>query len=219
MKIRGRLGLPIIAVLLIAAPAAASVLTQTFGKGDVTAAAACFTRAEGADAIAYANNAQDPYADVDTTSTVTDATSGVILVQDTVTVTGYEGARVTYTDVIRFVNGCDHPINLTLKVENDPAGGADLSGTWTDKAVKLYLAESATPGTDLSLATDWNQTYIHVAKGNTPGSVATATSGTVTIPAGSQLQGAFVIEVDDDGAAGFTPTTGTFRYTAEAISG
>jgi hypothetical protein len=206
-------------VLLIAAPAAASVITQTFGKGDVTAAAACFTRAEGADAIAYASNAQDPYADVNTTSTVTDSSSGVIFVQDTVTVTGYEGARVTYTDVVRFVNGCDHPISLTLTVENDPGGGADLSGTWSDKAVKLYLAKTATPGTDLTNGTNWEQQFIHVAKNDTPGAVTGASTGTVTIPAGSELQGAFVIEVDDDGAAGFTSTTGTFRYTAEAIAG
>lgn len=214
-KLRGRLGLPIIAVLLIAAPAAASVITQAFGQGNVTGAAACFTRAEGDDATTYANVASDPYADVDTTGTVTDAASGVIFVQDVVTVTGYAGARTTYTDVVRFVNGCDHPIDLTLTVEADPANNADLSGTWTDKAVKLYVAENAAPGSDLSNATDWNQTFIHVAKGDTSGSVTAASTGTVTIPAGSQFQGAFVIEVDDTGAG----TTGTFRYTAEALFG
>jgi hypothetical protein len=215
-RITRRWAIAALAVLLVAAPAAASVITQNFMRTDVTTDAACFHKAEGDDAANFGNAALDPYADVDLTSTITNPETNVTLLQETVTVIGYEGDRITYTDVVRYVNDCDYDISLRLVVEDDAAGNAGFTASdWTDKAVSIYLSLAAGAGSDFGDPSEWDGTPIVIAKGDAAPS--SAETGTVTLAAGDSVQSAFVIEVDHQGGS-FASTTGTLRYTAEATA-
>jgi hypothetical protein len=215
-RITRRWAIAIIAVLLVAAPAAASVITQNFLRADVTTAAACFHKTEGDDAASFGNAALDPYADVDLTSTIVSSDTGVTLLQETVTVIGYEGDRITYTDVVRYVNDCDYDIALRLVVEDDPAGNAGFTAAdWDDKSLQIYLSLAAGAGGDFTDPAEWDATPIVIAKGDT--TPTSAETGTVTIASGDAVQSAFVIEVDHQAGA-FASTTGTLRYTAEATA-
>ncbi len=215
-RINRRWAVAIIAVLLVAAPAAASVITQNFLRADVTTAEACFHKVEGDDAADFGNAAFNPYADVDLTTTITNPTTGVTLLQETVTVIGYEGDRITYTDVVRYVNDCDYDISLRLVVEDDPAGNTGFTAAeWTDKALSIYLSLAAGVDGDFDDPAKWDGSPIVIAKNDA--SPTSAETGTVTVAAGSSVQSAFVIEVDDQGGS-FSSTTGTLRYTAEATA-
>ena len=206
----------IIALLLIAAPAAASVITQNFLRADVATAQACFSKAEGPDATNFGTAGQHPYADVDLTSTITSSGTGVTLLQEQVTVYGYEGDRITYTDVVRYQNNCDFDVSLQLIVEDDAAGNAGFTAAdWTDKSVAIYLSKTAGAGSDFGAAAEWDATPIEVNKGDA--APTTASTGSVTVAAGAEVQSAFVIEVDQQGA-GFSATTGILRYTAKAVA-
>jgi hypothetical protein len=210
-RLSGKWAALIIALLLIAAPAAASVITQNFLRADVDAVAACFVKAEGPDATNFSDPMLDPYADLDTTATITSA-SGVTLLQEQVTVRGYDGDRITYTDVVRYQNNCDYDIQLQLVVEDDPAGNAGLAGDWSDKSMSMYLSLVAGAGSDFSDPLEWDGSPIVINKGDAvPTNGAT---GIVTVAAGDEVQGAFEIEVDD----GATGTTGILRYTAKATA-
>ncbi len=202
-RITARLAAVIVALLMVAVPAAASVITENFMRGDVAGGAACFVKLAGPDAAATAD------ADVDVTSTIVSATTGVTLLQETITVAGYAGDRVTYTDVVRYRNTCDYAVTLTLVAEDDPAGGTAISGTWADKYAAVYLSTTAGAGAPVGVAPDWSATFIEVSGGALTG----PTAGSVTVPIGAEVQSAFVIETD----AG-TATTGTLRYTAQAVS-
>jgi hypothetical protein len=131
-------------------------------------------------------------------------------------VIGYEGDRVTYTDVVRYANDCDYDISLRLIVEDDAAGNAGFTASeWTDKAITIYLSLTTGVGSDFTDATEWDGTPIVVAKGDAV--PTSAETGAVTVAAGSSVQSAFVVEVDHQGGA-FASTTGTLRYTAEATA-
>jgi hypothetical protein len=215
-RVSGRWATAAILILIIAAPAAASVVTQNFLRADVSTDAACFVTAEGPDATDFGLASADPYADVDLTATITNPTTGVTLLQEQVTVTGYEGDRITYTDVVRYENDCDYDVSLRLVVGDDAAGNPGfVASDWTDKAVSIHLSTGVGVGTDFGVAADWDQSPIVVAKGDA--APTNGASGIVTVPAGGAVQGAFVIEVDQQGGA-FASTTGTIRYTAEATA-
>ncbi len=202
-RITARVAAVLVAVLMITVPAAATVITENFMRGDVAGSAACFTTVAGPDAAATAD------ADVDLTTTIISATTGVTLLQETITVSGYAGDRVTYTDVVRYQNNCDYDITLTLVAEDDPAGGTALSGTWADKYAAVYLSTTAGAGAPVGVAPDWSATFIEVSGA----ALTSVTAGPVTVTAGSEVQSAFVIETDSG-----TATTGTLRYTAQAAS-
>ncbi len=202
-RITARLAAVLVALLMIAVPAAATVITENFMRGDVAGGVACFVKVAGPDAAATAD------ADVDVTSTIVSASTGVTLLQETITVAGYAGDRVTYTDVVRYQNNCDYDITLTLVAEDDPAGGTAISGTWADKYAAVYLSSTAGAGAPVGAAPDWSGTFIEVSGGALTG----PTAGSVTVAQGTEVQSAFVIETD----AG-TATTGTLRYTAQAVS-
>ena len=84
-RVSGRLAAIFIVIMMIAVPAAATVITQNFMRADVVAGAACFTKVGGADAAL-------PEATFDGTPTITSGT-GVTLLQERVTVTGFAGDR------------------------------------------------------------------------------------------------------------------------------
>ncbi len=201
-RVSGRLAAIFIVIMLIAVPATATVITQNFMRADVTGAAACFVKIAGADVAATAD------VDFDNTNTIVGA-SGVTFLQEAITVTGYAGDRVTYSDVVRYQNTCDYDITVTLRAEADPAGNPDLSAAgWADKYARVYISNTAAPALPVG-GGDWSVNYIEVLGG----AIANATAGPVVVSSGSEVQGAFLIETDDGSA-----TTGTLRYTAEAVS-
>lgn len=212
-RLRGRWAAIVIGFLLIAAPAAAAVVTQNFLRADVTAAAACFVKAEGQDAIDFSVAANEPYADVDTTATIVSA-SGVTLLQERVTVTGYDGDRVVYSDVVRYTNNCDHSFSLELVAEADPVGSGPLAGDWSDKAVELWVSNTLTSDRPSTASADWEASPIKVDKGDVTPTDSRTGGVTLVVPAGSSVQTGFVIEIDD----GATGTTGTLYFTAEATA-
>ncbi len=172
-------------------------------RADVTGAAARFVKVAGADVAATAD------VDFDNTTTTVSATTGITFLQETISVTGYAGDRVTYSDVVRYQNTCDYDITVTLRAEADPAGNPDLSAAgWADKYARVYISNTAAPALPVG-GGDWSGNYIEVSGG----AVANATAGPVAVTSGSEVQGAFLIETDDGSA-----TTGTLRYTAEAAS-
>lgn len=205
----GRLTALAVAMLLLAVPALAAVMTQNFLRADVTADAACFTKVAGADALAFNNPALDPYIAFDDTATVVDAGSGLALLQERLTVEGYAGDRITYTDYVHYENNCDSPLTLQLVAEPDVNGDPAKEGTWAGVQAKIYVsvATNGTAGTDLSGA-DWDSSPIVVNAAAAPGA-----TGTVTVLPGEYVQGAIVIDVDV-AAAGSGPYT--LRYTAQA---
>ena len=204
----------VIVVLLIAAPAAASVITQNFLRADISASASCFVKAEGSDSTNFAVATNDPFADVSLTNTIVSTDTGVTLLQELVTVTAYKGDRITYTDVVRYRNNCDYGLSLRLVVEDDPAGnGGFTAADWSDKSLELYISKIAGAGSDFTVVAEWDASPIEIDKGDaTP---TNGVTGSVTVAAGAEVQSAFVIEVDE---GVILPTTATLRYTAEATA-
>ena len=199
--VSGRLEASFIVVMMIAVPAAATVITQNFMRADVVAGAACFTKVGGADAAL-------PEATFDGAPTITSGT-GVTLLQERITVTGFAGDRVTYTDVARYQNGCTYPLVLTLRAEADPEGNPTLENDWADKYAALYVSELAAPQTDPLTPPAWDPNFIEVQGG----AVTNATAGPVTIAPGTEVQLATVIETD-----AVPVGDGILRFTAEARS-
>ena len=189
-RMTGRLAALFIALMMIAVPAAAAVVTQNFMKGEATSSAACFTKVAGADAssgfLTFVGG-----------NTVTPGAPGVDLLQETVQFDGYAGDRVIYTDAVQFANACGHDIDVLLRVEADPEGNGPIAG------LGGFHIEISLWDTGLA---DWD-TPIVVHNG----AVATAVSGSVTIADGTSVP--MRISVDTDAAGG---TDGTLYWTAEA---
>ena len=221
IKSRRRIGLPAAVAgiaVLAASPAVAAVIMKNYVRADITKVAACMVKVEGPDAVTYATAAQAPYVDVNTTSTLT-TSDGVSLLNETFTVKSFKGDRLFVTDGMRIRNTCNYAIVVGLKAEADAAStaGAATSGDWLDTDVKIYLAKSsigtvlgtATSGTDFSVAADWDQAPIHITPSAT-GTVANSTTGTMSIPAGSEIQVGMKV---DAGTTAGTVTAATLRFT------
>lgn len=210
MRATGRVAVLVLALLMLAVPALAAVITQNFLRADVSADAACFTKVPGADSVAFNNPALDPYVEFDNTVAVADTGSGLSLLQERLTVEGYAGDRITYTDYVHYENNCDTPLTIQLVAEADFNGDLAKEGTWADVQASIYLsvAPNGTAGTDLSLASDWDTSPIVVNATAVPGS-----TGTVVVAPGDYVQGAIVIDADV-ASAGSGPYT--LRYTAQA---
>lgn len=208
-KASGRVAALVLAIMMLAVPAFAAVITQNFIRADVSSDAACFTKVAGADAVAFNDPALDPYIEFDNTVAVVDTGSGLSLLQERLTVEGYAGDRITYTDYVHYENNCDTPLTVQLVAEPDFNGDAAKDGSWADVQATVYLsvATNGTAGTNLS-GPDWDASPIVVNATAAPGS-----TGAVTILPGEYVQGAIVIDADV-ASAGSGPYT--LRYTAQA---
>lgn len=209
IRATGRVAVIVLAFLLMAVPALAAVITQNFMRADVSADSACFTKVAGADSVAFNNPALDPYIEFDNSVAIADAGSGLSLLQERLTVEGYAGDRITYTDYVHYENNCDTPLTIQLVAEPDFNGDPAKDGSWADVQAAIYLsvAPNGTAGTSLS-GPDWDASPIVVNATAVPGS-----TGTVTILPGEYVQGAIVIDADV-ASAGSGPYT--LRYTAQA---
>jgi hypothetical protein len=213
-RISRRTAVATVALLSVAVPAGASVIIQNFIVAKVAAAPACFVKVAGSDALvtAYGSSAAlastGPYVKVDTTPTL--LANGVNLINETIDIRGFAGDRTKYTDVIRYQNNCAVPMTVRLVAEADPAGNAVTSAGWNDMYVKAYLSTIAAPvaTTALETSSNWSQQF------TIDGAAAVvATGGAITVAPGTELQGAFVVDVTNTSVA-----TRTFHYTATATA-
>jgi hypothetical protein len=198
----------LIAMMMIAVPAAAAVITQNFMRADVSVNAACFTKTAGDD-VGSASN----FITFNGGATINDPSGTVDLIQETMTVNGFAGDRLIYTDAVDFNNNCGGAVAVTFVSENDPSGGLAVDpafvagGFWTDVDITLYMANVAAPAGSPGTSGDW-ALMMRVAGGTVTDQIAT-----VSIPAGSTRSMAVVVDTDD----GVTITeTGTLRWTAQA---
>lgn len=200
----------------MATPAAASVIVQNFMTASFEAVDACFNKAAGNDPDVGDNTDTSlvQYADEATTpqSTYTVVENGVTLIGESITLKGLKNDRVIFTDVVRYENNCDEPIQVQLT--NFEAGG-----DWDFRAAEVWISNSTTtdpadvdPNIDIP-ADDWNDTFANIPA-NSTGLLATST-GTVTVQPGDQIQGAFIVATGD-GAGTAAADAGTLTWVAQA---
>lgn len=198
----------LVAMMMIAVPASAAVITQNFMRADVSVNAACFTKTAGADASSGSG-----FLTFNGGATITDPTGTVDLIQETMAVQGFAGDRLIYTDAARFNNDCPDDIAVTFVSENDPANGLALDPAfvagdfWTDVDISLYMAAVAVPSGTPGVSGDW-QLMMRVVGGTVTDQIAS-----VSIPDGSSRSMAVVVDTDDGVAA---VDSGTLRWTAQA---
>lgn len=189
----------VLAFTLVATPAMASIIVQNYMQADITAQPACFHKVAGSD-TALAGS----LVTFNGTATTTSA-DNVTLLEETLGITGMIGDRVTYTDIVRYKNDCSFPLTLTLN--------SATATSWNGPSARLYVSKVATPVDDLSNTTDWDATPITVTS---TGTVSTAATGSVTIAAGSEAQGAIVVETPSTATA--ASTIGTMNWIAQATA-
>ena len=198
----------LIAMMMIAVPASAAVITQNFMRADVSVNAACFTKTAGTDASSGSG-----FLTFNGGATITDPTGTVDLIQETMTVQGFAGDRLIYTDAAHFNNDCPDDIAVAFVSENDPANGLALDPAfvagdfWTDVDISLYMAAVAVPSGTPGVSGDW-QLMMRVVGGTVTDQIAA-----VTIPDGSTRSMAVVVDTDDGVSA---VASGTLRWTAQA---
>lgn len=206
LKFTRRSAAIVVALLMVAAPASASIIVQNFMEAEITAAPPCFIKVAGADAASTLAGFDD--------TTNTTPVDGVDLLEEKIDLTGMEGDRVVYTDMVEYQNNCAEPIDVVLTTNT-------VSGDWADVAAEIWISNVAAPANiDPNLdaagaATDWNDTYILVPAGTAAGAFVDST-GVVTVPAGQTVQGAFVVSTDNGGIAGANPVV---NWVAQATIG
>ena len=127
----------LIALMLIAVPAAAAVMTQNFQSATIDINGPCFDVTAGNDASSPTNFVQF--------ATATVSTGSIDLRQESLTVAGHVGNRAIYSEVARFANGCGADASVEFFPINDPSGTPafvpDLTDpVWDDFTISFYLA-------------------------------------------------------------------------------
>jgi hypothetical protein len=209
----------IVAGLVVATPAMASLVVQNFMQADVTAADPCFFKAPGDDTISYdGGDANDPLVAFDATQTV--QVDGSNLIEETITVRGMTGDRIVYTDIVRYQNRCDVPLSVTLVADSSSG-----TGDWSDRSARIYLstasdaigladaAETAPAGLpgDVGAASGWDASPIVIDAG---GTISETSTGTVLVQPGRELRGAIVISTGTSAGAG----VGSVNWQARATN-
>lgn len=196
----------LIALMLIAVPAAAAVMTQNFVSASVELNGACFTMEEGADAqstTGWVSFATDVV-----------STGSVDLVQEVISIRGNGGNRMIYSDVAILENLCPTSVTVQFLPATDPGGFTAFDppssdNVWDDFTISFYLANTQTPG-DVLTSSDWDE-VLTVAGGNP------TTPDTTSIPTGSTRRMAVVIDTDSSITSAVPSTVATLRWTAQII--
>jgi hypothetical protein len=218
-KLTNRGALLIVATLVFATPAMASLVIQNFMRADISAADPCFFKAAGDDTLTYTGaDADDPFVAFDATQTI--QVDGSNLIQERISVRGMTGDRVVYTDIVRYQNRCNVPLRITLVA--DSTNGV---GNWTDRSARIYLstasdvigaadaneqAPAGLPG-DVGAGSGWDARPIVVDAG---GNVSETSTGTITLAPGRELRGAIVISTGTGAGNG----VGTINWQARATN-
>lgn len=217
-------------VLFVGAPVLGAILVQNFTQWDVVVDTPPIAKVAGAD------DAASTYLTVNLGSTIanddngdgTPGTGDTLLSHEEISFTCFAGDRTYYTDVLQLDNTTvaeDWDVNLT--VEADLQGNPAVADTFSAGDADIWLFSSAvdstTPVSEIpnpalfGSLTNWRDAaandviQLEVAAGAM--TVANASSGSFTIPAGEQRQLALVV---DCGAAMVDGQTGTFRLTVAA---
>jgi hypothetical protein len=194
----------LMALMMIAAPAGASIVLQNYSEADIAVAPSCFYKVSGQDPV---NSDLASFQSDAATTTI--EMGNVSLLEEQVQVTGMTGDRAVYTDVVRYVNNCDVAVSVRLI-------GTEVSGDWDEVAAELWISNGMTPAAidpnlDPAAIDDWNDTAIVIAAGTATGSIDAAT-GNVVIPPGQYVMGAFVVNT----GATNTDGTATVNWVASA---
>lgn len=216
-RLTRRSALLVVAFLVFATPAMASLVVQNYMQADISSADPCFFKAAGDDTVTYAgSDADDPFVAFDATQTV--QIDGSNLIEETISVRGMKGDRVVYTDIVRYQNRCDVPLQISLVADS-----SNGTGDWTDRSARIYISASSDviaasdanevapaglPG-DIGAASGWNGRPIVVDAG---GNVSESATGTVTLPPGRELRGAIVISTGTGAGSG----VGSINWQARA---
>ncbi len=195
----------LIALMLIAVPAAAAVMTQNFVSATIELNGKCFTMTDGADA-------SSPTGWVTFTPNVVN-TGSVDLAQEVITVNGFGGNRMIYSDVALLENNCAQTATVDFISAGDPGGAAAFEpalgdAVWDDFTIRIFLANTQTPDNNV-FGADWVEAL------SVDGGVA-SDGGSVAIPNGSDRRLAVVIDTDD-AVDTFLPDAATLRWTAQIL--
>ncbi len=200
----------LIAMMMIAVPAAASIITQNFMMAEVSVNDACFTKTPGADA----NNGLDMLV-FDSAAVLQDPTGTVNLLQETMTIKGFAGDRLIYTEAAIFSNACiGGQLDVSLISENDPTDHLAVDpayvtdGFWDDVEVSIYLGNNSAPAGIPGVSGEWTL-VMRVVGGAVDDNI-----NSVTIPEGSFRPMGVVIDTDDGITDG---DLGILRWTAQAV--
>ncbi len=187
-------------ILSVASVAGASVLVQNFMQGSFVAAGPpCLEKTAGADA-AFDGFGFDG---TSTAGTANPATDTIDVTQESITLDGLRGDRVTAQEVFVIENNC--AVDLVVSI-----GNVAVTGAWGGKYVELWLGAIDTP-TDYPgvVVTEYDPTPIIIDEGT----ITTAATGTITIPAGQTRPVGVVVTTD---AAGTSVGAATWTVQAEA---
>lgn len=204
---------------VFATPAFASLIVQNYMEADFNVADACFVKIAGRDTLTYlGTDLNDPLATFDgVTNTI--QVDGANLIEEKLRIRGMKGDRVTYTDVVRYQNNCDIPLQVSLI-----ASSATATGDWADRSARIYISDQASPvgaaiptkpsGAPGAPASGWNGTPIVVEVGGAiPAS--NAQTGTVVVAPGQEIFGALTLAA---GTAATTTGVGTVNWVAQALN-
>ncbi len=203
------------AIMTLATPAFASLVIQNYMEADVSVGEACFNKVAGDDATSYTGtDDNDPKVTFDGEGNVIPV-DGADLIEEKLSVRGMQGDRVFYTDVVRYRNDCDVPLNIQLT-----AASVVDAGKWNDKGARVYISDTSwdrvgaepdygVPGTADGL---WNDTPITIS---VDGTVTSDSTGTVTVPAGQEIRGSIAIVADHDAGTAIADTA-TLNWIATA---
>jgi len=204
-KVTRPVALGIGAALILASPAAASIVIESFIEADIGVGAACLVESPGTDVENYtAADGDDPNATLDGTGNTIEI-GGQDLAETRVSVRGMLGDRVMYTDLVRYENNCGVDMAVSL------VSGSEV-GDWTGLGAEVHLSAVANPTTRPGGA-GWAGDPITVTSG---GLLTNAQTGTVTIPAGESRVGAVVITA---GVGADTAAVNTINWTIQAENG
>ncbi len=219
-------------MLFVGAPVLGAILVQNFTQWDVVVDTPPIAKVAGAD------DAATDYLTVNIGNTITNNDSGdgtpgsanTQLSHEEISFTCFAGDRTYYTDVLQLDNTtAAEDWDVTLTVEADLNGNPAVADTFTAGTADIMLVTSSIDSTggavtelpnpaNYAALTEWlngagplGAIKMEVVAGAM--SVAQATTGAFTIPAGEQRQLGLVV---DCGADMVDAETGTFRLTVAA---
>lgn len=179
------------AIAIVATPAVASVVIQSYMRSDVTVGPNCLVSEAGTDTATYQTE-QGPFAGFATGDM---ATTRVTLEEDTLSVRGMRGDRVIYTDVARIRNECQVELTVNLRAEGSQGQG------WQNRYAEVYLSSATRPlGTSeyFGFPGDGSGNWTAAPLAIDGGGLVSPTSAPVVLPAGQEARIATVIEAGSD---------------------
>ncbi len=222
-RISRRMALVVVGLMVFATPAFASLVVQNYMQADIQVGEACFVKIGGQDSVSYVGtDADDPLLNFsnDPTKPVDPdiiAVDGVNLLEERLTVRGMKGDRVTYTDVVRYQNNCEIPLEIQLV-----ATAGNATGDWIDRSAFIYISSAPTaigtapvlgfPGT---AGSGWDLTPIAVASNSGAISPGNNQTGSVLVAPGQEVRGAITVSA---GVNASTTNIGTVNWVAQAVN-